>query len=109
MSLQRLEYTPTREDLRELLRLASPIVLIQVGLVSMGVVDTIMVGHVSATALAAVALGNLYTFGLSIFGLGVLLVNRMAGLVLPATSKLLIDDVIGQRNVGLLLDRKSVV
>ena len=73
MSLQRSEYTPRREDLRGLLRLASPIVLIQVGLVSMGVVDTIMVGHVSAAALAAVALGNLYAFGLSIFGLGVLL------------------------------------
>jgi ABC-type multidrug transport system fused ATPase/permease subunit len=36
-------------------------------------------------------------------GLALLLVNRLAGLVLPATSKLLIDDVIGQREVGLLL------
>jgi subfamily B ATP-binding cassette protein MsbA len=36
-------------------------------------------------------------------GLGLLLVNRLAGLVLPATSKLLIDDVIGERQVGLLL------
>ena len=41
--------------------------------------------------------------GRLLFGLGVLLVNRMAGLVLPATSKLLIDDVIGLRNVELLL------
>jgi MATE family multidrug resistance protein len=64
---------PSRAEFGVLLRLAGPIVLIQVGLIAMGVVDTIMVGHVSAAALAAVALGNLYSFGLCIFGLGVLL------------------------------------
>ncbi len=47
--------------------------LIQIGMVSMGVVDTLMVGRVSAAALAAVALGNLYSFGIMIFGLGVLM------------------------------------
>ncbi|HVS19177.1 MAG TPA: ABC transporter ATP-binding protein, partial [Planctomycetota bacterium] len=35
-------------------------------------------------------------------GLGLLLVNRAAGLVLPSTSKLLIDRVIGAREVELL-------
>src|SRR5690606_2865924 len=60
-------------DLRGLLQLAAPIVLIQVGLMLMGVVDTIMVGRVSASALAAVALGNLYSFGIMIFGMGVLM------------------------------------
>ncbi|MSP16707.1 MAG: ABC transporter ATP-binding protein [Myxococcales bacterium] len=35
-------------------------------------------------------------------GLLLMLVNRLVGLVLPATSKLLIDDVIGQRKVELL-------
>lgn len=101
MSLFRLETTPTREDLRGLLRLASPIVLIQVGLVSMGAVDTIMVGHVSATALAAVALGNLYTFSLSIFGLGVLLaLDPIVAQALGAK-----DEVAVQRGLqrGLLL------
>ena len=73
MSLSWSHYRPTRVDVRELLNLAIPIVMIQVGMMLLGVVDTIMVGHVSAVALAAVALGNLYTFGLSIFGLGVLL------------------------------------
>lgn len=66
-------YLPSRGDFKALLGLAGPIVLIQLGLIAMGVVDTVMVGHVSPTALAAVALGNLYSFGLSIFGLGVLL------------------------------------
>ena len=73
MSLSWSHYRPTRTDVRDLLRLAIPIVIIQVGMMLLGVVDTIMVGHVSPTALAAVALGNLYSFGLSIFGLGVLL------------------------------------
>src|SRR5688572_28613516 len=35
-------------------------------------------------------------------GLGLMLVNRLAGLVLPATSKFLIDEVIGKKRVELL-------
>ncbi len=35
-------------------------------------------------------------------GFALMLVSRLAGLVLPATSKLLIDDVVGKRDVGLL-------
>ena len=62
-----------RSALRELLSLAMPIVLVQVGLMAMGVVDTIMVGHVSATALSAVALGNVYFFALAVFGMGMLM------------------------------------
>jgi MATE family, multidrug efflux pump len=65
---------PRREDLRAMLDLAAPVVLIQVGMMLMGVVDTIMVGHLSAVALAAVALGNLYFFGLGVFGMGTLMV-----------------------------------
>jgi ABC-type multidrug transport system fused ATPase/permease subunit len=36
-------------------------------------------------------------------GLGLMLVNRLAGLVLPATSKFLIDDVIGNGRAELLM------
>jgi MATE family multidrug resistance protein len=60
-------------DLRSLLGLAIPVVVVQVGLMLMGVVDTIMVGHVSAADLAAVALGNLYVFAAVAFGLGTLM------------------------------------
>ena len=59
---------------RALLRLAVPIVTVQVGMMLMGAVDTLMVGHVSTRDLAAVALGNLYFFNVSIFGVGVLMV-----------------------------------
>lgn len=62
-----------RVEMRALLRLALPIVAVQVGTMLMGVVDTIMVGHLSAAALAAVALGNLYFWGCAIFGMGVLM------------------------------------
>jgi MATE family multidrug resistance protein len=64
---------PRIADLRALLGLAVPVVVVQVGLMLMGVVDTIMVGHVSAADLAAVALGNLYVFGSVGFGLGTLM------------------------------------
>jgi MATE family, multidrug efflux pump len=57
-----------------MLRLAVSVVVIQVGMMAMGVVDTIMVGHISAQALAAVALGNLYFFGLAVFAMGTLMV-----------------------------------
>lgn len=56
-----------------MVRLALPIVLVQLGHMTMGVVDTLMVGRVSAAALAAVALGNLYYFGAVMLGWGVLL------------------------------------
>ncbi|HEX9885579.1 MAG TPA: MATE family efflux transporter, partial [Longimicrobiales bacterium] len=64
---------PRAEEVRELVRLAFPVAVVQVGMMLMGVVDTVMVGHVSPTDLAAVALGNLYFFGIVIFGLGTLL------------------------------------
>lgn len=65
---------PTRDDLARLLRLAMPVVVVQVGMMAMGLVDTIMVGHVSPAALAAVALGNIYFFACAVFGVGVLMV-----------------------------------
>lgn len=65
-------FVPTTHDLRALVRLAVPIVTVQVGLMLMGVVDTIVMGHVSARELAAASLGNLYVFGLAVFGMGTL-------------------------------------
>jgi MATE family multidrug resistance protein len=56
-----------------MLALATPIVVVQLGLQAMGAVDTMIVGRVSPAALAATALGNLYFFAISIFGMGVLM------------------------------------
>ena len=65
-----------------MVRLAVPVVTVQVGMMLMGVVDTVMVGHLAPEAspggstlgLAAVALGHLYFFGIGVFGMGTLLV-----------------------------------
>src|ERR1051326_666185 len=64
---------PEPSELKATARLALPMVLVQVGLMSMGTVDTLMVGHVSGEVLAAVALGNIYFFNVSIFGTGTLM------------------------------------
>jgi multidrug resistance protein, MATE family len=61
------------DSFRALLRLAFPIVIVQIGIMFMGVVDTIMVGHLSARALAAVALGNVYFWACGVFGMGVIM------------------------------------
>ncbi|HEX5179235.1 MAG TPA: ABC transporter ATP-binding protein [Gemmatimonadaceae bacterium] len=42
-------------------------------------------------------------------GLGLMLINRLAGLVLPASPKLLIDRVIGKHQVNLLMPIALVV
>lgn len=64
---------PHREDFGGVIRLAAPVVTVQVGLMLMGVVDTMVVGRVSANALAAVALGNLYVMTTVSFALGMLM------------------------------------
>jgi MATE family multidrug resistance protein len=64
---------PRRDDLRAMVRLAVPVVAVQLGLMAMGVVDTVIVGHVSPQALAAVALGNVFVLSVGAFGVGVLM------------------------------------
>ena len=72
-----------RSELRSLVRLAAPILLVQLGQFAMGFVDAAMVGRVSKEALAAVALGNLLMWGLFagvVFGFGTELVLVAGGL-----------------------------
>lgn len=63
---------PRSTDFGELMRLALPVSLAQIGLMTMGLVDTIMVGRVSPVDLAAVAIGHLYFFGVAVVGMGIL-------------------------------------
>lgn len=67
-------FRPSREDLRALLRLALPLVVVQVGQMMMGVVDSMLLGRVSGVAMAAGALGNLYSFAILLFAMGVLMI-----------------------------------
>lgn len=59
-----------REHFRTTLQLAWPIIVGQVGQVSMGVVDTAMVGQVSKEQVAATGVATAVFFVLSIFGFG---------------------------------------
>ena len=61
---------PTRRELVDVARLAGPIVLVQLGLMSMGTVDAIMLGRVSPTAMAGGALGNWHWLLVTMVGQG---------------------------------------
>jgi MATE family multidrug resistance protein len=54
-----------------MVRLAVPVVVVQVGMMLFGVVDTMVVGRLSSEALAAVALGHVAVITVSSFGVGV--------------------------------------
>lgn len=60
-------------EIRHTLRLAAPVIASQLGLMSMGFVDTLMVGRLGVEALAGVALGNTIFFVLFIMAMGVVL------------------------------------
>jgi MATE family multidrug resistance protein len=64
-----------RTDFRLTFRLALPLILAEVGWMSMGIVDTIMVGRLpdSAVAIGATGLGQSLYYSLAIFGGGLLL------------------------------------
>jgi len=64
---------PHRDDLEAMLRLAVPVVVVQVGMMLLGVVDTMVVGRLSSEALASVALGHVVIVAVSSFGIGMLL------------------------------------
>jgi MATE family multidrug resistance protein len=53
--------------------LAVPVVIAELGWMTMGMVDTLMVGRLSAEAIGAVGLGNSLSFAISIFAIGMLL------------------------------------
>ncbi|MCU1311196.1 MAG: mdtK [Candidatus Angelobacter sp.] len=69
------QLTNLGQEFRPMLRLAGPLVLAELGWMSMGVVDTIMVGHLpnSAEAIGAVSLGGVLFYMIALFGAGVLL------------------------------------
>jgi MATE family multidrug resistance protein len=64
-----------RAEMRPTVKLALPLVLAELGWMSMAIVDTVMVGHLpnSATAMGAVSLGSNIFMVLALFGWGLLL------------------------------------
>jgi len=53
----------TRDEVRQLLALAAPVAISQLGGMLLGVVDMMMLGHVGAAELAAATLGNIILMG----------------------------------------------
>ena len=72
---QPVSHTPLRADFILTLRLALPLIIAEVGWMSMGIVDTIMVGRLpdSAVAIGATGLGQSLYHSIAIFGGGLLL------------------------------------
>ncbi len=60
-------------DLRPTLALAGPVILAELGWMTMGVVDTLIVGRLGAEAIGAVSLGGTAFFTPAVFGMGLLL------------------------------------
>ena len=64
-----------REELRALLALAIPVVLSELGWMTMTIVDLIMVGRLGPDAIGAVGLGNAIYYAPSLFGIGLMVVS----------------------------------
>lgn len=62
-----------RHEFWPMLRLATPVVVAELGWTAMSTVDTLMVGRLSAEAIGAVSLGSAIFLGVTMFGMGLLL------------------------------------
>lgn len=62
-----------RDEFRPMFTLALPVVLAEMGWMTMGMVDTLMVGRLGPEAIGAVGLGSSVFMGICIFAMGLLL------------------------------------
>jgi multidrug resistance protein, MATE family len=62
-----------RSELLPLFKIAGPVILAEIGWMSMGLVDTIMVGPLGPAAIAATGLGSGVFSAIAIFGMGLML------------------------------------
>jgi len=79
-----------RDEFRPMLSLAAPVVIAEVGWVTMGIVDTLMVGPLGAAAIGAVGLASMLFFAVAVFAMGLLL--GLDPLVAQAYGARRIDD-----------------
>jgi MATE family multidrug resistance protein len=62
-----------RQEFRPMIRLAAPVVLAELGWMTMGIVDTLMVGRLSPEAIGAVGVASSLFIGVVIFAMGLTL------------------------------------
>jgi multidrug resistance protein, MATE family len=60
-------------EFRPMIRLAAPVVLAELGWMTMGIVDTLMVGRLSPEAIGAVGVGSSLFISVAIFSMGLML------------------------------------
>lgn len=61
-----------RRELRSMLHLALPVVIAEIGWISMGIVDTMIVGPLGPAAIGAVGSGSIFFFAVMVLGMGTL-------------------------------------
>jgi multidrug resistance protein, MATE family len=66
-------FSDLRQEFKPMLSLAFPVVMAELGWMTMGLVDTLMVGRLSPEAIGAVGIGTSLFMGVCIFGMGLLL------------------------------------
>ena len=64
---------PPKSELHKLVKLAVPVVLSQLGNISMGIVDTFVVGQAGSLDLAGIAAGNSFFWPVAVVAIGLLL------------------------------------
>jgi multidrug resistance protein, MATE family len=92
-----------RRELGPMLRLAGPVILAEIGWMSMGVVDTIMVGPLGAAAIGGTGMGSSIFFAIAVFGMGLML--GLDALVSQSYGAGRLDDCVRwlQHGIGLAL------
>jgi len=84
-----------------MLKLAGPVVLAEIGWMSMGIVDTIMVGPLGPAAIGAAGMSSSLFFAVAVFGMGVML--GLDALVSQSYGAGRMDDAVRWLKHGVLL------
>jgi MATE family multidrug resistance protein len=84
-----------------MLKLAGPVVLAEIGWMSMGIVDTIMVGPLGPTAIGVAGMSNSLFFAAAVFGMGVML--GLDALVATSYGAGRLDDCLRWLQHGVLV------
>jgi MATE family multidrug resistance protein len=88
-------------ELLPMLRLAGPVILAEIGWMSMGIVDTIMVGPLGPAAIGAAGMSNSLFFAVAVFGMGVML--GLDALVAKSYGAGRLDDCVRWLQHGVLV------
>src|SRR5438093_6593809 len=88
-------------ELLPMLRLAGPVVLAEIGWMSMGIVDTIMVGPLGPAAIGATGMSSSLFLAIAIFGMGIML--GLDALVAQSYGANRIDDCVRWLQHGICL------